>query len=114
MMRKLAIAVSSCVAVCLASATVQAAEWAAWVSYHVGDVVTYQGPSYQCRQAHTSQPGWEPPNAAALWLRVDGATATATVRPTARPTPRRSTPTATYTRTSTATATRSATATPTY
>ncbi|WP_339273484.1 carbohydrate-binding protein [Paenibacillus sp. FSL K6-1330] len=23
---------------------------------------------YECRQAHTSLPGWEPSNVAALWL----------------------------------------------
>jgi hypothetical protein len=44
------------------------AAWAPGVAYHVGDVVTYGGLRYQCRQAHTSQAGWEPPNAPALWL----------------------------------------------
>lgn len=34
----------------------------------VADVVTYQGTSYECRQSHTSIPGWEPPNVLALWL----------------------------------------------
>ena len=43
-------------------------EWKAGVAYKVGDVVTYQGPQYQCRQAHTSQVGWEPPKVLALWL----------------------------------------------
>ena len=33
-----------------------------------GQVVTYAGRSYQCRQAHTSLVGWEPPNVPALWL----------------------------------------------
>jgi len=33
----------------------------------VGTRVSYAGKNYQCLQAHTSQPGWEPPNAAALW-----------------------------------------------
>jgi hypothetical protein len=105
-----------------------AAEWTPGTFYNVGAVVTYQGPSYQCRQAHTSQVGWEPPATPALWLLTSGTvtptpTAGATPRPTARATatarqtPRpTSTPRATATSrprpTATATAT-SATATPT-
>jgi hypothetical protein len=42
--------------------------WAPGVAYSVGTVVTYGGSSYSCRQAHTSQVGWEPPNVPALWL----------------------------------------------
>jgi hypothetical protein len=41
--------------------------WAPSTFYARGSVVTYAGLSYQCRQSHTSQPGWEPPNAPALW-----------------------------------------------
>ncbi|ANS77137.1 chitinase [Paenibacillus yonginensis] len=41
--------------------------WAAGVSYHVGDVVTYGGKTYTCLQAHTSIVTWEPPNTPALW-----------------------------------------------
>jgi predicted carbohydrate-binding protein with CBM5 and CBM33 domain len=44
--------------------------WAPNVAYRVGDVVTYGGASYRCVQAHTSLPGWEPPNAPALWQRL--------------------------------------------
>lgn len=44
------------------------AEWAVGVAYKVGDIVTYQGAEYQCRQAHTSQAGWTPPAVLALWL----------------------------------------------
>jgi chitodextrinase len=44
-----------------------AAAWAPWTSYAVGAVVTYNGVDYVCIQAHTSQPGWEPPNVPALW-----------------------------------------------
>lgn len=44
--------------------------WAAWTAYQVGDLVTYGGVTYRCRQAHTSLPGWEPPNVPALWERV--------------------------------------------
>ncbi|MEV4223617.1 M28 family peptidase [Nonomuraea sp. NPDC049725] len=44
--------------------------WVAYTSYAAGDVVTYQGSSYRCLQAHTSLPGWEPTNVPALWARV--------------------------------------------
>lgn len=43
-------------------------EWAVGVAYKVGDVVTYQGQQYQCRQAHTSIASWTPPAVLALWL----------------------------------------------
>ena len=43
-------------------------EWAAGVAYTIGDVVTYEGSEYECRQSHTSIVGWEPPNVLALWL----------------------------------------------
>ena len=43
-------------------------EWAAGVAYTIGDIVTYGGSEYECRQSHTSQVGWEPPNVLALWL----------------------------------------------
>jgi chitinase len=42
--------------------------WAPYTAYTIGQVVTYAGKSYSCRQSHTSLPGWEPPNALALWL----------------------------------------------
>ena len=44
--------------------------WAADIEYAVGDVIAYpdaDGTQYECVQAHTSQIGWEPPNAPALW-----------------------------------------------
>jgi chitinase len=41
--------------------------WTANTSYHVGDIVAYNGINYQCRQSHTSLSGWEPANVAALW-----------------------------------------------
>lgn len=43
--------------------------WAAGVQYAVGAVVTYNGLSYRCLQAHKSLPGWEPPTTPALWAR---------------------------------------------
>jgi chitinase len=48
--------------------------YAAWVTNHAyvaGDRVSYAGHDYQCRQNHTSQVGWEPPNVPALWLALN-------------------------------------------
>ena len=47
--------------------------WAPGVSYAVGDLATYQGVTFRCRQAHTSQPGQEPPRVPALWERPGAA-----------------------------------------
>jgi hypothetical protein len=44
--------------------------WAPGHAYRVGDVVTYNGLSYRCLQAHTSITTWEPPNVPALWQRL--------------------------------------------
>ena len=44
--------------------------WAPNTAYAIGARVTYNGLSYQCRQAHTSLPGWEPPNVASLWQQI--------------------------------------------
>lgn len=44
--------------------------WAEWVNYRLDDLVSYGGTTYRVRQSHTSQPGWEPPNAAALFEAV--------------------------------------------
>ncbi|MBB4968148.1 hexosaminidase [Saccharothrix violaceirubra] len=41
--------------------------WAAYTSYAAEDKVTYNGTTYKCLQQHMSLPGWEPPNARALW-----------------------------------------------
>lgn len=41
--------------------------WAPGTPYKVGDLVSYLGVAYLCRQAHTSQAGQEPPAAPALW-----------------------------------------------
>ncbi|MBB4920775.1 dioxygenase family protein [Streptosporangium saharense] len=45
-------------------------EWRAGVYYRVGDLATYNGVLYRCLAAHTSYPGWEPPNYSFLWARV--------------------------------------------
>ncbi|GAA2706689.1 hypothetical protein Apa02nite_063790 [Actinoplanes palleronii] len=42
--------------------------WEAGTAYKVGQIVTYNGKRYQCRQAHTAIVSWEPPNVLALWL----------------------------------------------
>ncbi|NEA26887.1 carbohydrate-binding protein [Actinomadura bangladeshensis] len=44
--------------------------WAAGTVYQVGDVVTYNGASYRCIQAHQAQPGWTPAAVPALWQQV--------------------------------------------
>jgi hypothetical protein len=46
------------------------ATWAPYTTYAVGATVTYGGRTYRCIQAHTSLPGWEPANVAALWSAV--------------------------------------------
>jgi len=43
-------------------------EWTVGVAYSIGDIVTYQGVDYECRQSHTAINGWQPPNVPALWL----------------------------------------------
>ncbi len=49
-------------------ATSSAAAWNGnFVSYNVGDTVTYNGNTYVCIQAHTSEPNWDPADTADLW-----------------------------------------------
>ena len=38
--------------------------------YAVGDKVQRNGKLWRCIQAHTSQTGWEPENAASLWTEI--------------------------------------------
>jgi hypothetical protein len=45
--------------------------WAVGVAYNVGDKVRHLGLDYRCRQAHTSQSDWAPPNVYALWERIN-------------------------------------------
>lgn len=42
-------------------------EWQPGTVYALDEVRTYADLSYRCRQPHTSQIGWEPPNVPALW-----------------------------------------------
>ncbi|MGH3681701.1 MAG: S8 family serine peptidase [Natronosporangium sp.] len=44
--------------------------WEPFTFYPVGARVSFEGLVYECRQAHTSLPGWEPPNVLALWQPV--------------------------------------------
>ena len=60
-------AASNTVQVTTASAPA-AQPWAPNTAYAVGEFVSYNGEIYECRQAHTSLVGWEPPNVPALWL----------------------------------------------
>jgi len=60
-------AASNTVQVTTASAPA-AQPWAPNTAYAVGELVSYNGEIYECRQAHTSLVGWEPPNVPALWL----------------------------------------------
>ncbi|MFN8490868.1 MAG: glycosyl hydrolase family 18 protein [Caldilineaceae bacterium] len=81
------------------------AAWKPNTFYATGAQVTYNGSTYQCLQAHTSQVGWEPPNAPALWqLTSGGVTATptpsSTATATALTTPKEATKTPTATATS--------------
>ena len=45
-------------------------EWSTGVYYNVNDLVTYNGNTYKCLQAHTSQAGWTPSGVPALWQQV--------------------------------------------
>ena len=45
-------------------------EWAADTEYTIGHKVQRNGKLWRCRQAHTSQAGWEPENAASLWTEI--------------------------------------------
>ncbi len=44
-------------------------EWQTGVAYKINDMVTYQGSTYRCVQAHTSQAGWTPAAVPSLWQR---------------------------------------------
>ena len=45
-------------------------EWAANAEYTTGYKVQRSGRLWRCLQAHTSQAGWEPENAASLWTEI--------------------------------------------
>lgn len=45
-------------------------EWATDTAYIAGYKVQHGGKLWRCVQAHTSQAGWEPENAASLWTEI--------------------------------------------
>ena len=45
--------------------------WETDTKYTVGNRRRYAGKVYKCRQAHTSQVGWEPPAVPALWVVIN-------------------------------------------
>lgn len=45
-------------------------EWASDTDYATGYKVQHSGKLWRCVQAHTSQAGWEPENAASLWTEI--------------------------------------------
>lgn len=45
-------------------------EWAVGTEYTIGYKVQRNGKLWRCIQAHTSQTGWEPENAASLWTEI--------------------------------------------
>ena len=45
-------------------------EWASDTDYTAGYKVQRNGKLWRCMQAHTSQTGWEPENAASLWTEI--------------------------------------------
>lgn len=45
--------------------------WAPGVSYALDDRRCYGDKLYKCRQAHTSQAGWEPDKTPAMWAVID-------------------------------------------
>ena len=45
-------------------------DWASGMDYTAGYKVQRNGKLWRCRQAHTSQAGWEPENAASLWTEI--------------------------------------------
>lgn len=55
--------------------------WQPNTAYAVNSLVSYGGATYKCIQAHTSLPGWEPPNVPALWQLQSGTPPTATKPP---------------------------------
>lgn len=44
--------------------------WSVGVAYTAGYKVQHGGKLWRCIQAHTSQAGWEPENAASLWTEI--------------------------------------------
>lgn len=45
--------------------------WQTDGQYTVGRCAAFGGHYYRCLTAHTAQPGWAPPDASSLWVRID-------------------------------------------
>jgi len=41
-----------------------------FTDFKAGEPITFDGVTYECRQGHTTLPGWEPPLVLALWLPI--------------------------------------------
>lgn len=52
---------------CISVNAFAASEWESNTFYKVGDIVTYNGTTYECIQAHTTLPNWQPSIVPALW-----------------------------------------------
>jgi chitinase len=65
----------------LPAAAQAAPPWSPGTFYPTGAAASYQGLNYQCRQAHTAIPSWEPPNVLALWLPATTSPTQCTTRP---------------------------------
>ncbi|XP_055337064.1 streptogrisin-C-like isoform X2 [Paramacrobiotus metropolitanus] len=47
-------------------------EWAVGKTFNVGDLCTFEGQTFKCRQGHrVDAPNWTPPNTLNLWLPVE-------------------------------------------
>ena len=71
-MKKTIITGLAIISLLLIGSFVLANDWETGVSYQVGDQVTYEGTTYECIIAHTSQTGWQPTNTPALWNAIQG------------------------------------------
>lgn len=54
-----------------ASESSQVNEWKAGTIYQTGDIVSYKGSLYRCRQGHTAMVTWEPDVALSLWEKIN-------------------------------------------
>ena len=53
-----------------ASESSQVNEWKVGTIYQTGDIVSYKGSLYRCRQGHTGSVTWEPDVALSLWIKI--------------------------------------------
>ena len=56
------------------SSTSQVQPWSIGITYNPGDLVTYQGQTYQCTESTLSLEGWQPPNVPAVWEPITSTT----------------------------------------